>query len=580
MVRVPTYDGPQQQLAPVPVAPVNLRARENITAQEIDSGIAGQIQRGTQVAQGVALKFFEEERRKARQIRQNALRNQYEEELTGEMTTWSTREGINAQDNIDEHRAWHAKKVAELAKYLSADEQEVFNQWAEGRRVGVNRSLSIRAAAEGKKYDAEQFEIRERQLLNNVADNFFDPVEQGYALAEAMINLDEYAERTGMSAEEVAERKAIYKSSAVEVTIRRHLAEGNDLLAREVFENNQDELLEKTEAELGKLVQASSSESEAARIADEVFRRLEAEEIKPTEAAALLKDMAGDDVGIRDSATSRLNRQRADWERATAEELSDKVENAYVAIIEGGIDAVPKELALDLMANHPKDWMYLRSEADKLSAGTPRVTQAAAWDDYVNMVTHKPKEFAGKTMSQLRQQYGQYMDEKDFRKVQEAWRSINEDEANENGSEVTRSHMTIRELVRDSMIMNKLDPSNKGLRSEKNADVYRQLNQLLAVETEKAAKEGRELTFAEQDQIIGRYFETRNTLTAEGMRSFAFRIDQVPQAMQSMIKADYVNQTGSNPSPQTIIDTYNNDLRTGQLDERMKKAIELFGEVE
>lgn len=270
--RVPTLDGPQVRQTGFPGARVVQDAPiEAFGGGSVVSGPAG----AAQSLLTTVSKIAEEEKKKADQVAvldADGELSAFETDLLYNPETGAlNKKGKDAFGIPETVMSAYGKRVAEIEKRLTSNDQRLaFRRAAQGRQLDVDRMLQRHVSGEIQRYDSEKTESYVKNERDAALANPLDTERVGIALERTKAAISDHAARNGMPAEWVTEKTSAAESSIHYGIISGFLSRGEDLYARQYYEQTKDQLYgdDRKRAEVD--VKAGSLKGQSKRIADEI----------------------------------------------------------------------------------------------------------------------------------------------------------------------------------------------------------------------------------------------------------------------------------------------------------------------
>jgi len=306
-------------------------------------GISVNVPDVTPQSPGVALKIVQDEVNKSNQIATLDADDQLSRFKTDLLNNPDTgvlnTRGKDALGIYEPTMEAYDKEVGRIASGLGNRSQRLaFQNLSVSRRASLDKQLQVHGSAQQKQYYNEVAKSWLSNGMMDVAENYEDMEGVANHIQEATAVLKDYGKRNGKSSEAIKESVRKHTSDIHKAVLSQMIARGDDLAARDYFKENDKDIVNDTE--IRSKVTSSSTEGEAARIAEEVWATLGPEtDIDPVEQDKMSQAVrdATDDEGMRKTAITNLM-QRGNLHNSSAMERT----NANLSAVYGDYsDGVP-----------------------------------------------------------------------------------------------------------------------------------------------------------------------------------------------------------------------------------------------
>jgi hypothetical protein len=561
MPTVPTYGGPRAQTQALRTP----QERGGFTADELGDGTNRAVRQGI----GLTAEIVADQRRKAQEFSLADKRNAYEEKITPLLAEYQQRGGLKAQTAIDDYRKEHEKIAAEIVADADPKVKEAFEKWSAGRRVEIDRNLTMRAAGEAKKYDAQVFEANGNAARERVRFSALDPAALTATSSERREEIRQFADRNGMPREWADSVGEAETSAMVRTVIQEHLSQGNDILAEQVLDRYKNSLTANDAQSMTRAVEASSTQGEAFRIGDEIYRKVSSGEMSKSEVMAAVKEMSGDNVKVRSMAEGRAMQLIQTQERAKAEQVSDMVTDSYAQLIENGgdLEALPPSVRVSIVEESPDKWEYLERVAQRRASGERPTTDRNKWAEFIGMATDKPNDIAQMSHGDMLQTYSEHLSDSDFKQALNIWSGIRQGDRNAdakaNAQGIATGIRTEAQMMNATLRQLGVNPNEP--RDAEEEAVIRMMDQSIASEKRRLGRETLEPQEVTKviDSVIALTYKQRGRDLTELGQSIVQRVDQIPVARLEYLRNMAELNGAGKPSDRQLVDEYNRVLKHG-----------------
>jgi len=336
---------------------------------------------------------------------ESALRDEKNRQLHDKDNGFYNQRGKNSLDNFKNYDDGYGSFIEErLGAIGNQSLKEKASLIAQKYKGSFNKDLNVHTAREMERYDDEQTQANISSVVNDAVLNYDAPVNQSLMKVEAYISGEKtpdgkqlikpgYAQRKGMSREE--EQQALTKAySAIhEGRIMRAIENGDNLLARDMYEalkakdarkgkGSPKELSAESISKLDRIVRgvAVKGESEA------IVSKLNPELDYNASLEAIRNDPRAKDTEVRDAAIQRY-KLRFQEEKVA----KNFAENAYFQKLGDKLMTDPANFNLTpedmskLSFSQQRQLMAAKSEALRASQGHTKKSDIAEYDRLMSL---------------------------------------------------------------------------------------------------------------------------------------------------------------------------------------------------
>lgn len=439
---VPRYSSPQVATRALP----GVRVNPNAPASAFDVPSAPDLSGATRVVARIAA----EEKQKADQVAGLEADNQLAKLETDLRVQALQRKGKDALGATEDVTGEWQKRVSEIEGSLANDTQRDFlERRAAQRYQSLYGTLERHAAIEHQAYDEQQTKSALDNRLSDAVENYADPAKVSRALAEARAIVADYGRRNGLPEETRKQQSEAVVSGIHTGVIDRMLANGDDLSARQYYDQVKAEISGTDTTRLEQSLEEGSVRGESQRQADRIMG------LGLTRADALVEARKISDPDVQDMTVSRVNQRYSEMRAAEQEQR----ESLYLDAT-NRIDQAPGQRPRDVIP--PSEWHSLtlgQRNALERRATEPTTNDDRAWLDFLSL---DQESIAGLTRSEFEAKYWSRFDASHRGRAESLWLSTRE--AAENPGVVSpklSSTLTFNQRVQNTMQQSGVIRANK-----------------------------------------------------------------------------------------------------------------------
>ena len=269
----------------------------------------------------------------------------------------------------------YEKSVSEITEGLANDFQKrSFYEASRKRGAFINRSLQNHVSKEKDRYDSEVTKSYVENERNAAINNFEDSERIGLSIQRQKGAIIAHAKRNGLSIESQKLMLAESVSSTHSGILSKLMNGGADLMAKDYYKENKENMLPDDREHMDKLLKKSLLLGEGQRGTDKI--------IKKTEVMGEALEMARSikDPDLRDETVSRVKQRFAEKKASDLYQKESDYQAAFGAIEDQrSFDAIPKDVLERIPAT---DQRKLKNHLTKLQEGKPDTTD---WGVYYKL---------------------------------------------------------------------------------------------------------------------------------------------------------------------------------------------------
>jgi hypothetical protein len=347
---------------------------------------------------------------------------------------------------------------------LSNDEQKIaFRKVALGRMAEVDKTVQEHVAGQIKAYDDTTTDSYIANERNSAADNYKDPTAVANSAERQRQAIVAYAGRNGLPDEWVKQKMVDVESKTHVEVISRMLANGEDQLAKQYYEQVSPNISGGDKVALDKALEEGSLRGESQRKTDSILSKI------TTRQEAIDQAKQIPDPKVRDAVYERVNKEfdeRREIENETRGELYLQSTNL--------IDANPGKSARDVIP--PDTWSKLSLEQRNAlqNRGENPVNDDKKWLDFLDL---KPQEVGSLSRADFETKYWSHFDSSHRTRAETQWEAAKK---SPDDPKVTNA-ITFKEQIDNTLRSAKLvDPSNPK-KDDRDAAAYARFEQEAAM---------------------------------------------------------------------------------------------------
>lgn len=192
----------------------------------------------------------------------------------------ATKRGRDTSLDFDKYSGGFNSYVESKLKDVKSEEVKKKAQAiAENYKRSLDRNLNNHTAREMETYDDQQTKSLLAKVSTHAALNYQDYTKDSSKIKESLdkqaLEIHKYAQRKGISSEQIQEMKLRASSDLHSSVINQALAEGNDILAKDYYleAKNAKQLDPETQEKMEKIINASSVKGESQRYTEMIMSR-------------------------------------------------------------------------------------------------------------------------------------------------------------------------------------------------------------------------------------------------------------------------------------------------------------------
>lgn len=377
MPQVKMYGREQVEKRPLP----NIRTGVRAPVEAFGGGRArAQV---FEAASGIAREVADlalQEKRKTDQIMFQDLDSQLSNAQLEIQQTVASRRGKNAATSVDEaKKLWEERSQAVLANAKNREQQQSVQGSMINRWDALNRFVQIHVDTELKAHDQESTTLYIDNARNEAFTNYNNPEAVQLSIDRQKASLKDFAKRNDRSPEWLAAQLQDSESKTHFSVLSRMLSNGEDLAAKQYFDENKSKLVGKDLLEIEKDLKVGTVRGEGRRLSDELLKK------HSTMTAALEDAKSIKDTDVYDETVRRV---RATFEirREADRERQEQIFNAAANLIEKNKtrDSVSPRLWNALSLEHRN---ALDSRLKQLNQGIEPATDWTLYNDLVTLAS-------------------------------------------------------------------------------------------------------------------------------------------------------------------------------------------------
>jgi len=294
-----------------------LRLEQPAPETEVDLSGVGELGKLTE-------QIFQEEVAKANQVAvldADLALSQAETELFNAPEGALNARGKDATAIYDPTMEAYDKTVSEISSGLNEAQALTFRNLSQGRRKTANKQLLNHISNEAFEFDTATTTALLTNEQARIADNYGDEVAISESIAKQTAILKDYAKRNGQGKEVTDQKVRDNTSNNHKAIINRMLADGNDVLASEYFNDNDSFIFD--DNKLRTKLTTASRDGEASRMATDIWGTTGPKtDIDPVELDKLVNEarkQSKGDTDLFDTIVADLT-QRGNLHNSSADE--------------------------------------------------------------------------------------------------------------------------------------------------------------------------------------------------------------------------------------------------------------------
>ncbi len=342
-----------------------------------------------------------------------------------------------APDVISKYSSDFDKAIDEVAGGLPSNRQkDLFRRRAKMAKSEYDDSLMRHVLRETDQYRDNVYKGAIATETNVAALNWNDPAKVKDSIGRIAANTATWANRNGITGDALMAAQMDNLAAVHSAVVNAALDNGDVEYAAKYIDQNRNTIRADRLVDLEGKISTETDLRASARIADDVMASFGRRMPTETEIRQKVREIAGDNVGVRDAATSEALAQLGSMQRDKRQREEDVLSAAYRQLEANGGNYAA--LPSSLRAAIPGDKLgTVRGFADSLRSGKKVETD---WDTYYKLRTN-PKLLAQTNLIALKPT----LDEPEFRELTALQAKANEQpDAAQTEVQTTKQRMDMR----------------------------------------------------------------------------------------------------------------------------------------
>ena len=317
----------------------------------------------------------------------NQLRDRQTDLMMNPETGFASKKAADAvaPDFMTRYSGDFDKAIEQVAKDLpSSRQQDLFRRRAEMPKAEFNDSLMRHVLSETDQYRDNVYKGTVNTETNVAALNWRDQAKVNDSIGRIVTNTALWGDRNGITGDALLAVQMDNVDQIHAAVVNSALDSGDVEFAAQYIDRNRSTIKAPRLVELEGKVTAETDVRASARIADDVIKSFGGRIPSETEARQAVREIAGDNVRVRDDATQEVLAQVGSMQRDR-----ERREQEVMASVLGRLEANGGNLAAlpaSLRAAIPGDKLgQVRKYADELRGGKKIETD---WDSYYKLRTN------------------------------------------------------------------------------------------------------------------------------------------------------------------------------------------------
>ncbi len=369
----------------------------------------------------------------------NKLREKQTDLMMNPTTGFSSKKAADAAapDFISKYSSDFDKAIDEVAGGLPSNRQkDLFRRRAKMAKSEYDDSLMRHVLRETDQYRDNVYKGAIATETNVAALNWNDPAKVKDSIGRIAANTATWANRNGITGDALMAAQMDNLAAVHSAVVNAALDNGDVEYAAKYIDQNRNTIRADRLVDLEGKISTETDLRASARIADDVMASFGRRMPTETEIRQKVREIAGDNVGVRDAATSEALAQLGSMQRDKRQREEDVLSAAYRQLEANGGNYAA--LPSSLRAAIPGDKLgTVRGFADSLRSGKKVETD---WDTYYKLRTN-PKLLAQTNLIALKPT----LDEPEFRELTALQARANEQpDAAQTEVQTTKQRMDMR----------------------------------------------------------------------------------------------------------------------------------------
>lgn len=369
----------------------------------------------------------------------NKLREKQTDLMMNPTTGFFSKKAADAAapDFISKYSSDFDKAIDEVAGGLPSNRQkDLFRRRAKMAKSEYDDSLMRHVLRETDQYRDNVYKGAISTETNVAALNWNDPAKVKDSIGRIAANTATWADRNGITGDALMAAQMDNLAAVHSAVVNAALDNGDVEYAAKYIDQNRNTIRADRLVDLEGKISTETDLRASARIADDVMASFGRRMPTETEIRQKVREIAGDNVDVRDAATSEALAQLGSMQRDRRQREDDVLSSAYRQLEANGGNYAA--LPSSLRAAIPGDKLgTVRSFADSLRSGKKVETD---WDTYYKLRTN-PKLLAQTNLIALKPT----LDEPEFRELTALQARANEQpDAAQTEVQTTKQRMDMR----------------------------------------------------------------------------------------------------------------------------------------
>jgi len=333
----------------------------------------------------------------------NKLREKQTDLMFNPTTGFSSKKAADAAapDFISKYSGDFDKAIDEVAGSLPSNRQkDLFRRRAKMAKSEYDDSLMRHVLRETDQYRDNVYKGAISTETNVAALNWNDPAKVKDSIGRIAANTATWADRNGITGDALMAAQMDNLAAVHSAVVNAALDNGDVEYAAKYIDQNRNTIRADRLVELEGKISTETDLRASARIADDVMASFGRRMPTETEIRQKVREIAGDNVDVRDAATSEALAQLGSMQRDRRQREDDVLSAAYRQLEANGGNYAA--LPSSLRAAIPGDKLgTVRSFADSLRENKVRRTTDQGWTDYNRLKTN-PEQLKNTDLMQFR----------------------------------------------------------------------------------------------------------------------------------------------------------------------------------
>lgn len=280
------------------------------------------------------------------------------------------------------------KEVETISQGLQNPQQrELFTRRAAMAKAEYSDSLMRHVLGETRQYNDDVYTGAVSTEVNSASLNWRDPAKIKDSIARVASNTALWADRRGLTGDALLAAQVDNATSIHSAVINSALDSGDVSYATKYLDQNRSMIRADRLAEIENKISNETAARESVRIADDVMFSFRGRMPTETEVRQAVREKAGDNVDVRNTATQEALAQLASMQRDKSQLEDQVLDSVYRQLETNGYNYMA--LPASLRAAIPGDKIGLvRNYADTQRAGKVVKTTDQGWSKYNELKTN------------------------------------------------------------------------------------------------------------------------------------------------------------------------------------------------